>query len=101
MEFEGILLHSLLKSKNAAQWENELAGNISAIAGDDSTICLAAYGYKSYTALQKAFINRYSYLKQNYLLPISEMPAEDKESRFSLWETYRDNYMRYIKDGQV
>lgn len=101
MEFEGVLLNTLLKSKSVAQWEAELANSISAIAGDDSTICLASYGYKSFAALQQAFINRYSYLQNNYLVPVSNLPADDRESRFALWETYRNDYMRYIKDGQV
>ncbi len=101
MEFEGLLLNTLLKSKSAAEWESELADKISAIAGDDSTICLASYGYGSYTALRQAFVNRYSHLKNNYLLPVSKLSADDREGRFSLWESYRENYMRYIKDGQV
>lgn len=101
MEFEGLLLNTLLKNQNAAQWESSLADSISEIAGDDSTICLAAYGYGKYTTLQQAFANRYSYLEKKYIIPVSKMPQEDKESRIALWESYCDNYMRYMKDGQA
>ncbi len=101
MEFEGILLNTLLQTKSADQWENKLAELISSIAGDDSTICLASYGYGKFAALQQAFANRYAYLEKQYLAPISKMPPEDKDGRISLWESYRDNYMRHIKDGQA
>ena len=101
MEFEGVLLSTLLKAENAAQWESELADKISAVAGDDSTVCLASYGYGNYASLQKSFKNRYAQLEKNYLIPVSNLPADDREGSFSLWESYRDNYMRYIKDGQA
>lgn len=99
MEFEGALLDTLIRTKCAADWENELANTLSAVAGDDHALCLAAYGYGSYTALQNSFVRRYDYIEKHYLRPVSNLPVEDRESRFELWRSYRDNYMRYIKDG--
>lgn len=101
MEFEGVLLETLLRTNCVADWENELADCISAVAGDDHTLCLAAYGFGSYPELQKSFIRRYEYIEKHYLLPVSTMPLEDRDSRFELWGSYCDNYMRYIKDGQA
>lgn len=101
MEFEGVLLETLLKTKCVADWESELADAIGAVAGDDHTLCLAAYGYGSYPALQRSFVGRYEYIEKAYLLPVSSMPVEDRDSRFELWGSYCDNYMRYIKDGQA
>ena len=101
MEFEGVLLETLLKTKCVAEWETELATTIGSVAGDDHTLCLAAYGYGGYAVLQKSFARRYEYLKKHYLIPVSNMPVEDRESRFELWGSYCDNYMRYIKDGQA
>ena len=101
MEFEGVLLETLLKTKCVADWENELANSIGSVAGDDHTLCLAAYGYGSYPALQNSFARRYEYIEKHYLLPVSNMPVEDRDSRFELWGSYCDNYMRYIKDGQA
>lgn len=99
MEFEGVLLETLLKTKCVADWECELATTLGSIAGDDHTLCLAAYGYGNHTTLQKSFVKRYEYIEKHYLLPVSNIPVEDRESRFELWSSYRDNYMRYIKDG--
>lgn len=99
MEFEGVLLDTLLKSKCVAEWESKLADVISSVAGDDYTLCLAAYGYGGYSNIQKCFAERLNYIEKYYLLPVSKIPVEDRDSRFELWSSYRDNYMRYIKDG--
>ena len=100
MEFEGILLATLLKAKCAAEWEETLADLIGQVAGDDHTLCLAAYGFGNFGTLQRRFSARYDYLKQYYLQPVSAMPVEDRASRTQLWDSYRDAYMRYLKDGQ-
>ena len=97
MEFEGVLLETLLKTKCVADWENELEETFGFIAGDDYTLCLAAYGYGSYEALQNSFAERYDQLESDYLIPVSTMPVEDRESRMELWSFYRDNYMRYLE----
>ena len=99
MEFEGVLLKNLLETKCAADWEKRLADDITAVAGDDHALCLAAYGYGSYEVLQKSFARRYAYIKAHYLNPVARMPLEDRDGRYELWGSYRDNYMRYIKDG--
>lgn len=99
MEFEGILLITLLQSSSVAQWESNLADSLSGIAGDDHSLCLAAFGYHSFEALQDSLADRYAYLYDHYLMPVSQMPLEDRQSRFLLWESYQPNYNRYLKDG--
>lgn len=99
MEFEGVILGTLLQSKCAADWEQDLSDAIGSIAGDDCTFCLAAYGYGSYRVLQNSFTDRYNYLHKHFLLPVLDLPVEDREKRFALWELYRDEYLRYIKDN--
>lgn len=99
MEFEGVVLATLLKSKSVAQWESSLAKVLGSVAGDDHTLCLASYGYDSFEALQEAFAQRYKFLDETYLRQVEPLPLEDRESRYRLWDSYRDNYLRYIKDG--
>ncbi len=101
MEFEGVIIETLLTTKCVAEWEQKLADTLGAIAGDDHTLCLASYGYGSYESLQKSFARRYEYIEKHYLVPVSKMPVEDRESRFELWRSYCDNYTRHIKDGLV
>lgn len=99
MEFEGVLLETLLKTKSIAEWESSLANTLSSVAGDDCTLCLAAYGYGSYSSIRNSFTPRYEYIDKYYLLPVSNLSIEDRESRFNLWNLYRDDYLRYEKDG--
>lgn len=101
MEFEGLLLETLLTTRCVAEWESKLMRTLGSIAGDDHTLCMASYGYEDYKSLQSNFARRYDYIKTYYLIPTSKIPVEDRESRFELWNSYRDNYMRYIKDGLV
>lgn len=96
MEFEGLILQTLLNANCVAQWEQQLADAISAVAGDDHTLCLAAYGYGSFEALQNSFRARYEFLKQHYLAAAAAMPVEDRDSRYALWQSYKQDYMRYL-----
>ncbi len=100
MEFEGLILETLLNADSAADWEARLADAVGSIAGDDCTLCLAAFGYGSYTTLQKSFSARYNYLEKHYLQPVSLIPLEDRAARFELWDSYRVYYLRYIEGGQ-
>ena len=99
MEFEGILINTLLNADSPAQWEAGLAEIIGSVAGDDHTLCLASFGYNSFTALQQRLSGRYGYMVQKYLNPVSTLPVDDRQSRFLLWEQYQEDYMRYLKDG--
>lgn len=99
MEFEGILLNTLLNVNVPAEWESKLVEMIGAFAGDDHTICLASFGYNSFSALQKSLSNRYTYILRKYLNPVSKLPIDDRQSRYKLWEQYQADYMRYLEDG--
>jgi len=99
MEFEGMLLHTLLSANSPAAWEAKLAELIGSTAGDDHTLCLASVGYGDFAALQRCYGQRYSHLLKTYLEPVGQLPIDDRQSRFALWEQYRVDYMRFLKDG--
>lgn len=100
MEFEGLLLQSLLQARTPEQWERGLADSIGALAGDDHCLCLASFGYGRFEALQESLRERFSYLLNQYLKPVSQLPLEDRDSRMALWQQYRGNYFRWMKGGQ-
>ena len=100
MEFEALLLRTLASAKSVSQWEQDLADAISSFAGDDHALVMAAYGYDSFRQVQQSLRPRLEYLWQNYILPVQDVPADRREPRFALWESYRLDYMRYLKDGQ-
>lgn len=100
MEFEGMILHTMLESSSIAQWEDNLKKLIASYAGDDHTLCLASFGYGSFVTIQQTFQNRYNYLRKNYLETVWATPWEDRDTRRSLWTSYRRNYMKYIEGGK-
>lgn len=101
MEFEGILLNTLLNANSVADWETRLADLIGQSAGDDHTLCLASFGYADFGTMQRRFAVRYAHLVKTYLNPICDLPVDDRQSRYNLWSAYQGNYMRYLKDDQT
>lgn len=97
MEFEGMILHTLLESNSVAQWEDNLYRLIASFAGDDHTLLLASFGFGSFGEIQKCFSRHYDQLRKDYLETVWETPWEDRETRRKLWKTYRKNYMKYIE----
>lgn len=99
MEFEGLLLQTMLGASSVAEWESTLADTIGSFAGDDHTLCLAAFGYKNLVELQQCMEPRMQYLWDNYIAPLRDVPVEIREPRFALWEHYKQDYTRYLEDG--
>lgn len=97
MEFEGMLLATLLVSQSPADWEEKLSKLIGHFAGDDHTLCLSAFGYPSFEALKKAMEPRYRHLKERYLDKLKDIPTEDRQPRRQMWQEYRPDYCRYME----
>lgn len=98
MEFEGMILHTMLESDNVSEWEDNLRKLIASYAGDDHTMCLASFGYGDFASIQKNFSQRYGELRKKYLETIWSTPWEDRDTRRKLWSEYKSNYLKYIKD---
>lgn len=96
MEFEGLLLATLMEAENPAQWESMLAESIGAVAGDDHAMELASFGFGSYGALRDAFRSRYDILRVQYLKPLVNLEPEDRAGRRELWRHYSSGYLRYM-----
>ena len=101
MEFEGMILHTMLETQNVAQWEDHLQKLIASFAGDDHTMVLASFGFGNFEAMQRHFAPRNAHLKTEYLDTVWATPWEDREVRRKLWATYRKNYMKYIESEQA
>ncbi len=97
MDFESMILDTLMKSSSPAQWEAALVRAIQAVAGDDYTLCLAAYGYDSFQALRSTLVHQHSQLREHYCNPLAG--TRDRQLDRQLWEQYAPNYCRYLKDG--
>ena len=98
MEFEGMLLETLLASHSVAEWEALLTERITLVAGDDVTLCMAGYGFFTFGQLQRVFAGRFEELQRLYLTPLRNLPNTEREIRRDLWQHYRWQYMRYLKE---
>lgn len=99
MEFEGILVRTLLEAHSAEQWEDNLKKLIGSVAGDDQSLCMAALGFDSFENMKRLFSRRYITLNSQFLEPVSKFQLDDQASRKQLWLQYKPTYCRFMKDG--
>ncbi len=96
MEFEGLLLSTLMHAESASAWEGQLAASIDRVAGDDYTLCGCSFGFGSFAGLRRALQPRAAYLEQAYIARLARMQPEQKRQ---LWLSYRDHYYRLLRRG--
>lgn len=93
MEFELLLLRTLMDSKSISEWKEHLFELFSEVSGDDFTMCLAGYGFKNFRDVQRCFSKRFSEL---------DKLLEPENVRNNLWAKYRKEYEAYLKmDGTI
>ena len=93
MEFELLLLRTLMDSKSISEWKEHLFELFSEVSGDDFTMCLAGYGFKDFRDVQRRFSKRFSEL---------DKLLEPEDVRNNLWAKYRKEYEAYLKmDGTI
>ncbi len=91
MEFEYMLIQSMLSSQSVAEWECRLNKMLEGVAGDDYTLCGVALDYGSYDRMKACLIKRGNVLFHNY---ISGIGGKSKEEKIQLWDRYQGNYYR-------
>ncbi len=97
MEFEGVLLSTLLSASCPNDWESALSEQIGRVAGDDYTLVMAVLGFQRFENLKQAFSKRYNFLCKNYLTRLAALPLSDAATRRALWASYRPEYTKYIE----
>lgn len=96
MEFEYLLLSTLLSADSVAAWENGLTSTLREIAGDDFTLSGMSFGFGSFLALKKSFYSRYTQLLENY---ISGIMDKSREEKIAMWNEYKVAYAKYLREG--
>jgi serine/threonine protein phosphatase PrpC len=105
IQFEELLLRSLCTSRNMDAWKDALCSELKTISGDDCSMALIAFGWRTFEEMRGAFSPRYEYIKE-ILRPIKEAREEihklnrklislneHKEKLISsTWEAYKKNY---------
>lgn len=95
MEFEFMLLDTLIVSSSINEWKEKISNFISQYTGDDYTLCVAVSGFGSYKQLRHQFKRRHSQLYKKY---ISKIHDSSKDSLLEMWKDYKKvYYRRYMK----
>lgn len=95
MEFEYIILSTLINSSNVNEWRKKLNQEISTRAGDDQTIAVASFGFDCFEDMKKFFRPQLDKVTKI----VEEVDSSDEEKKNQLWKTYKPNYYRYQADG--
>lgn len=95
MEFEYLLLHTLMEADCIDRWDQMLQQEIDAVAGDDQTMAVAVFGYQSFPALQASLAPRHEAIKL-----LVQSLRDDIEARQRIWAQYKAGYYS-LADGGV
>lgn len=87
MEFEFLLLKTMTESTCIIDWKKRLYCLFSEVSGDDFTMCLAGYGFKTFLDVKACYRERYLELEK---LLDSGVARED------MWELYSNGYESYL-----
>ena len=94
MEFEYLLIDTLLKTQNVLEWESKLKETLINVSGDDFSLTGLSVGFGTFQNLQSAFRPRASYLFSSYISKLKDASLEEKKR---LWRLYKDRYEIYIR----
>lgn len=93
MEFEYLLLKTLLCADNIKDWEKRLAEEIGKTAADDYTMSGVIIGYGSFSKLRRVMSARTKVITDRYIKGISGKTYSEK---LEMWNDYKQNYYRLL-----
>ena len=90
MDFEHMLLKSLLEANSIEEFEKIMQSAIVAITGDDSTLLMAFYGYNNYASIKTSFLHRFENVdKIVQMINNAQTPEERDGIIRDQWKQYR------------
>lgn len=96
MEFEYLLLSTLMSSHSIYEWEIAIKKNLHRQASDDYTMTVLICGFRKLKEIKQYFRNRFQQLKNNYINPIFSARKTNSDIDIDmLWKEYRGLYYRY------
>ncbi|SEG25503.1 Serine/threonine protein phosphatase PrpC [Actinacidiphila yanglinensis] len=111
--FEYLLLRTLGRAGDMADWAARLRAAVQAYTADDASLCLAALGFQDFRALREAFRARYRAVAAAYVATFPEHHGQDaagsgqpgggaggfdalRHWQEETWQAYRPGYERYM-----
>ena len=90
MDFEYILLDTIMHSESYIQFENTLKCEIIKVTGDDSTCIISFYGWGSFEAVKRKLKKRYDYMQSVINTLDKAMKAGTLDGEIEIiWKDYR------------
>lgn len=98
MDFEYLLLHTLLESATLTEFEAKFKAAIIELTGDDSVCVMAFYGWGGFGKLQKSMNNRYLQMKKIIDSIDSASDAQEADTMIrQIWDSYKQDTVFYEK----
>lgn len=91
MEFEMLLLSTLLAADSMESWKHKMRRAIKKLAHDDATILCMTCGFERFEEWKTYLYPRYQQLKQQFIVPV-RAHNEDLEFARGKWYEYRETY---------
>lgn len=96
MEFEYLLLSTLMFSNNIYEWETKMKNYLHKQASDDYTMAVLICGFHKFKEIKLYFKNRFQRLKNDYINPLFTARITNSDIDIGvLWKDYRGLYYRY------
>lgn len=91
MDFEYLLLHSLMEHTSIASFESAFEKKICKVTGDDSACLVAFYGWNSYESIKESLRPRYLYIQQliNQIDAIGDNHSDMMQIIEQQWNEYK------------
>ena len=109
MHFEYVLKSCLQKAKNKEEWKQMVRDEVLKVTGDDCSLSLIARGFSTFDDLKKEMKSTSSeiieVMKQEQEVAEAEHILAEEKKRYeqkiaSGWNSYKQNYMKYLKDKE-
>lgn len=94
MVFEYTILDALERAKTPRELKKNLGAELSAYAGDDLTLGMAAFDFGTFVNMKRVLKKRYEMMDARYISRMQE--ANDYEQLEEMWQEYRKEYERYL-----
>ena len=93
MNFEYMLLDTLIEANSPLEWEAKLDEAMSKVAGDDYSLVMAVFGYEDFEDVKRSFVARRDFLYRQYITMLANANPEEKQR---MWESYKKDYGRWL-----
>lgn len=109
MHFEYVLKSCLQKAKDKNEWEQLIKDEVLKVTGDDSSLSLVAKGFSSFEDLKRTMTSASSEIievmkQEQEVVDAEQLLAEEKKKYDQIiasgWNSYKHNYMKYIKNDE-